>query len=143
METHQKELTFSGSRFELRPYRVSDPAKPLLPSHSRRYATGIASAWLEIFTLRRDRSPRTSGTPPYPESHNQPCHIPFSGVYLDRWFKITCRFEDWGGQTAAPTTRPIADGTGQETRSIARILTLPWFGSLMLLMVLVGSRVKL
>ena len=26
METHQKELTFSGSRLELRPYIVSDPA---------------------------------------------------------------------------------------------------------------------
>jgi len=26
--THQKELTYSGSRFELRPYIVSDPAKP-------------------------------------------------------------------------------------------------------------------
>ena len=28
MKTHQRELTFSGSRFELRPYIVSDPAKP-------------------------------------------------------------------------------------------------------------------
>ena len=28
MTTHQKELTYSGSRFELRPYIVSDPAKP-------------------------------------------------------------------------------------------------------------------
>ncbi len=26
--SHQKKLTFSGSRFDLRPYIVSDPAKP-------------------------------------------------------------------------------------------------------------------
>ena len=29
MKSHQKELTFSGSRFELRPSIVSDPAKPI------------------------------------------------------------------------------------------------------------------
>ena len=34
MKTHEKELTYSGSRFELRPYIVSDPAKPFA-SHVR------------------------------------------------------------------------------------------------------------
>lgn len=36
MPTHQKELTYSGSRFELRPYIVSDPAKPpMVPSQKK------------------------------------------------------------------------------------------------------------
>ncbi len=54
METHQKELTYSGSRFELRPYIVSDPAKP--PAGSAGLAWLPASG--NAFTERLPNGPR-------------------------------------------------------------------------------------